>query len=98
MKTKQTTGLSFLWGMCLVLLLFFGCNKSAIDVLRQKDDEQKSDELEIAPVDSSVPMANTEFGFNLFNAIWETEQNQNIFISPFSVSVALSMTVKRCRR
>ena len=93
MKTKQTTGLSFLWGMCLVLLLFFGCNKSAIDVLRQKDDEQKGNEFEIAPVDSSVPLANTEFGFNLFNAIWETEQNQNIFISPFSVSVALSMTL-----
>ncbi len=93
MKNKQTTRLSFLWGVCLVLLLFVGCNKSAIDVLRQKDDEQKGNEFEIAPVDSSVPLANTEFGFNLFNAIWETEQNQNIFISPFSVSVALSMTL-----
>ena len=65
-------------------------------MLRQKDDEQKGNEFEIAPVDSSVPLANCgapEFGFNLFNAIWETEQNQNIFISPFSVSVALSMTL-----
>ena len=46
-----------------------------------------------APIDPDVVTANTEFGFNLFNEIRKTEQNQNIFISPFSVSVALAMTL-----
>ena len=35
---------------------------------------------------------NNAFGLNLFKKIWEEEQGQNIFLSPFSISVALAMT------
>ncbi len=72
----------------LVLSTVIGCLESTIDALRENTDETL-----IVPIDSNVSTANTEFGFNLFNEIWETEQNQNIFISPFSVSVALAMTL-----
>ncbi len=72
----------------LVLFLFVGCNNFVLDALRTTDDG-----VEIGPIDSNVPIGNTEFGFNLFNTIWETEQNQNIFISSFSVSTALAMTL-----
>ena len=40
-----------------------------------------------------VVEANTKFGFNLFNEILKTEHDKNILISPFSISVALAMTL-----
>lgn len=39
-----------------------------------------------------IVAANTKFGFNLFNTLSKQQQNQNIFISPTSVALALSMT------
>ena len=55
--------------------------------------DNKEVEPEIGPIDDSVVTANTQFGFNLFDEIRKTEQDKNIFISPFSVSVALAMTL-----
>ena len=55
--------------------------------------EKKEAKPEVGPTDGSVITANTKFGFNLFNEIRKTEQDENIFISPFSISVALAMTL-----
>ncbi len=55
--------------------------------------DKKEVEPEIGPIDDSVVTANTQFGFNLFDAIRKTEQDKNIFISPLSVSLALAMTL-----
>ncbi len=44
-------------------------------------------------IEPSVVEANTKFGFNLFNEILNTKEDINIFISPFSVSLALAMTL-----
>lgn len=88
MNKKQTLGKAFLGMICLVLLLFAGC-----DGFEAALREEIQDGLALGSVDSSLVTANTEFGFNLFNAIWETERNQNIFVSPFSVSTALTMTL-----
>lgn len=74
--------------MILVFLFFVGCFDSVVDTLNQAKED-----AEVASIDSNVPSGNTEFGFNLFNTIWDSEQNQNIFISPFSVSTALAMTL-----
>ncbi len=74
--------------MILVFLLFAGCFDSVVDTLNQAKED-----AEIASINSNVPLGNTEFGFNLFRTMWESEQNQNIFISPFSVSTALAMTL-----
>ncbi|MEG4199477.1 serpin family protein [Microcoleus sp. Pol12A5] len=43
-------------------------------------------------VDARLVAANTKFGFNLFNTLSKQQPNQNIFISPTSVALALSMT------
>lgn len=43
-------------------------------------------------LDARLVAANTKFGFNLFNTLTKQEPNQNIFISPTSVALALSMT------
>ncbi|MDE0483446.1 MAG: serpin family protein [Candidatus Poribacteria bacterium] len=88
MNIKQTFGKTMLSLIMIVFLLFIGCFESVINTLTPEKDEPIT-----VPIDSNVAGANTEFGFNLFNAIWETEQNQNIFISPFSVSVVLTMTL-----
>lgn len=45
------------------------------------------------PIDDSVVTANTRFGFNLFNEIRKTKWDQNLFISPLSVSISLAMTL-----
>lgn len=88
MNSKKTLGIITVLLVILALYIFNGCLESTIDALRDNTDETV-----IGPIDSNVSAANTEFGFNLFNAIWETERNENIFISPFSVSVALAMTL-----
>jgi len=43
-------------------------------------------------VDARLVAANTKFGFNLFNTLSKQQPNQNIFISPTSVALALSMS------
>jgi len=43
-------------------------------------------------VDARLVAANTKFGFNLFHTLSKQDPNQNIFISPTSVALALSMT------
>lgn len=68
----------------LMLLIYTGCGR---------DIDQQIIKPDIGPFDPNVVTANTKFGFNLFNEIQKTEQNNNIFISPFSVSVALAMTL-----
>ncbi|MEG4500280.1 serpin family protein [Microcoleus sp. F10-C6] len=42
-------------------------------------------------VDARLVAANTKFGFNLFNTLTKQQPNQNIFISPTSVALAMSV-------
>ena len=71
--------------LCLIVLFSsVGCD--------YVEDIEKP-ELQIEAIDPNVVEANTDFGFNLFHEIRKSEQDKNIFISPFSVSVALAMTL-----
>ena len=45
-----------------------------------------------AAVDSKLVDANTKFGFNLFSEILKQDSKKNVFVSPTSVAIALSMT------
>lgn len=72
-------------GFCiLVLFSSIGC---------EHVEEINKMELQIEAIDPNVVDANTDFGINLFHEIRKSEQDKNIFISPFSVSVALVMTL-----
>ena len=88
MNRKQSIRKTFLCLMCLVSLMFTGCN-DLDSILR---DAMQND-AEVILISTNVVTANTQFGFNLFNDIRKTDQNKNIFISPFSISVALAMTL-----
>ncbi len=88
MNSKRTSGKTNLYIMFFSIFLFIGCFDNAVDTLTENIDRPP-----IAPIDLNVSMANTRFGFDLFKELWKTEQNQNIFTSPFSVSTALTMTL-----
>jgi serine protease inhibitor len=88
MDRKQAVTKTFLGLFCSVLLLCVGCDEFRPDMFDKKEAKP-----EIGPVDGSVVTANTKLGFSLFNEIRKTEQDKNIFISPFSISVALAMTL-----
>ena len=57
------------------------------------DQDLPDDVLLDGTIDPDIVEANTKFGFNLFNEILKTEQNSNVFISPFSISVAVAMAL-----
>ena len=88
MNKKQTPTKTFLGLLCSVLLILAGCNEFRMGMFDNKETKP-----EIGSIDTKVVTANTRFGFNLFDEIRKTEQDENIFISPFSVSVALAMTL-----
>lgn len=44
------------------------------------------------PVDSKLVDANTKFGFKLFQEVLKQDSNKNVFVSPSSIAIALSMT------
>ena len=88
MYKKQTSEKSFLCLMCLVSLIFAGCNN-----LGAIFGDEGQDAPETVPIDPNVVTANTQFGFDLFNDIRKIEQDKNIFISPLSISIALAMTL-----
>ncbi|MDD9974985.1 MAG: serpin family protein [Candidatus Poribacteria bacterium] len=88
MNRKQRITKTLLGLLCPVLLLSVGCDDLSLDMFDNKETAPA-----IGSIDGSVVAANTQFGFNLFNDIRKTEQNKNIFISPFSISIALAMTL-----
>lgn len=88
MNSKITSGKINLYIMFFSIFLIIGCFDNAVDTLTENIDKPA-----VAPIDLNVSMANTRFGFDLFKEIWKTEQHQNVFISPFSVSTALTMTL-----
>lgn len=100
MNRRQELAKTILNLMCITLLLCFGC--SNIDSV-VRDDGQIKDDTQTDPedgtdhtpivVDADFTDGNTEFGISLFKEIYKTDSNKNIFISPYSVSVALAMTL-----
>ena len=90
MNRKQTGKKTFMCLVCLVSLIFAGCNNLGSIF---GDEGQLDPEPASIDIDMNVVTANTQFGFNLFDEIRKTEQDKNIFISPLSISIALAMTL-----
>lgn len=47
---------------------------------------------EVRSVNSKLVEANTKFGFKLFSEILKQDEKKNVFVSPSSIAIALSMT------
>lgn len=70
--------------VCLILsFIFAACTLSACGKLPVQSDTSK--------VSAAVVDANSEFAFNMFRELNSEEGNGSIFISPLSISTALSM-------
>jgi serpin B len=78
--------------------LLGGLMAQKINALDPLPDSQKPTESHLTaqspnqPVDSKLVDANTKFGFKLFKEILKQDSNKNVFVSPSSVAIALSMT------
>lgn len=57
----------------------------------EKIPPEESDEI-TTKLDLSLVDANTQFGFNLYRELIAEDRDENIFISPFSILMALAMT------
>ena len=88
MDRKQTVTKTFLGLFCSVLLLCVGCDEFHPDMFDKKEAKP-----EMVPLMAVLSRRILNLGFNLFNEIRKTEQDKNIFISPFSISIALAMTL-----
>lgn len=58
----------------------------------EKFPSKNKEEISAKEVDKEVVEGNNKFAFNIFKEISKDENNKNVFISPLSISMALTMT------
>ena len=76
----------------LIGILILGCSyKTTSPGNGNNDDYAKVDSLAYS-VDEELTSANLKFALKVFNKIEEQNSDENIFISPLSLSIALAMT------
>ena len=78
--------LKFIGYTFTILLCLFGCSEINDNII-----DEVLETIEDSDV-SSVAFANTKFGFKLLQNLQERDTGGNIFISPLSISIALTMT------
>ena len=69
--------------LSVLLLTLFSCGKSHEVKFQCSDNQDVCD----------LAQSNNDFGFDIFKALHKKHLKDNLFISPFSISAALSMTV-----
>lgn len=74
--------------ICFLVFNIVGCS---LDTFSGKERFTKED------IDSNVINGNTEFAFNIFKELNKEDASNNIFISPLSISTALTMTYQGAR-
>jgi serine protease inhibitor len=82
---KKQIKITFSFVLIAILMLnLVGCNKSLTTQSKIYDIEQ---------VNQEIVQGNNKFAFEIFSKLNNGEENNNIFISPISISTALSMTL-----
>lgn len=76
--------------LCLGSMLFISCRDNGNGFIGPPDN---SDVRSLTSLEKSVVASDNSFGFELLSNLNRTEQAQNVFISPFSVSMALGMAL-----
>ena len=80
--------LLLLAGIIVSLIVIVSCSDQKAGV-----DNEPPIVRALTQSEKEVISSSNEFAFNLFSGINATHQSENVFISPFSVSTALSMTM-----
>lgn len=76
-------------GMILFTGLFFGCNDAVID----SDSPSNANARSLSESEKALSKSGNQFSFDLFRELTEEGEDENIFISPLSVSLALAMVL-----
>jgi len=77
------------WTLLILLILLTGCEK---DFSTDADHSSVIDR-NASPLEKSLAKADNQFGWSLFQQLNKVTADSNLFISPFSVSMALGMTL-----
>lgn len=95
LKSKPTFISTVLLGLFVLSLTIGGCGQSSSpeSAAIAEPSPSASPVASVDPkfVNPQLAMANTRFGFKLFSQIYRQQTDRNLFISPTSVSIALSM-------
>ena len=70
--------------------IVLGCRNQSTEPLSPKDQPPAGN---LSALEKSVVASGNSFGFNLLNKVNNSEPNKNVFISPFSVSMAFGMVL-----
>ncbi|MGI9175585.1 MAG: serpin family protein [Rhodothermales bacterium] len=77
----------------LTLLLVLGLLASGCTLMEPDEDDPPAELRPLTSAEAQVSEADNRFGLKLFRALSEDERDENLFISPLSVSMALGMTL-----
>lgn len=80
---------TFISSVCACAILFSACRDNSTGVQPSPRPIVRN----LTTLEKGVVSADNSFGIKLFARINTTEQNKNVFISPFSVSMALGMAL-----
>jgi serine protease inhibitor len=76
----------------IVLLSAISCSSAASPDLTAKNPPRTETKLSKPVANPQLVTANTRFGFKLFSEVLKQDRQKNVFVSPSSVAIALSMT------
>jgi serine protease inhibitor len=78
------------FALLLIAMVFLGCREQSTD---PSSSTEHSSVRDLTVLEKSVVSSDNSFGVKLFSRINTVDQNKNVFISPFSVSMALGMAL-----
>jgi len=84
--------------LCIVFMVFFliaGCNNANSETVATPASTEIATECPSVPeseIAGELASGYTSFGFKLYSKLLEEEKDKNIFISPSSIALALSLT------
>lgn len=73
--------------MVVITISVTGCASIGIN-----DISAKNQKFDIKEIDNKVVGGNTDFAFDIFKQLNKEDEHESVFISPLSISIALSMT------
>ena len=79
--------------LCLPVLLLLGLLVSRCSLVESEAEREPIPPRELTTAEKQITDAGSQFGLTLFRALSEDAPNENLFLSPLSVSMALGMTL-----
>ncbi len=79
--------------LLLVILFFYGCEKSGVETVAK--DLPAPVKIELRSEEARLVKTDQQFAFEFFSNVFEEEakeEDQSFMVSPFSLSMALAMT------